>query len=226
LSQRPTSAAFLKVLGDGFVALYGRGPGGRWTFEGERPKGGWHRHDWRPIRLTSVGAAGLVERTIWRRRWRKAGSSETRLDRCPDEVLGTRASLVLLLTKLWSWLASGKGLYAYEEVAAPLGGFGVRRTLQRWLRGLQQHAVAWQQALRTAVIERLEPQPVEKLFPGGLSPPGAVSRRRWKDQGAIYSLHTGMSFLFAGAPVSGATVPVLLAEALRRLRAPVNITVA
>ena len=58
---------------------------------------------------------------------------------------------------------------------------------------------------------------MERLFPGGLSPPEAIRRRRWKDPDGTYRLATGLAFLVHGAAKLACTATVLLAEAHRRL---------
>lgn len=152
-----------------------------------------------------------------RRRWRLAGTTQTRIDRAPDELAGVRVVLLVALLKVASWLLSGEGLYGYADRPVTLGPLGCRRSVQRWQRRLSHDAAPLQGALRTAVVERTEPQPVEKLFPGGLSPPEAVRRRRWKDPEATYQLATGLAFLVRGAEALSTSTTVLLAEAHRRL---------
>jgi hypothetical protein len=173
-----------------------------------------------------LGAKGLWWQVILRRRWRLRGTTQTRQDHCPDEVLGTRGSLLVLTVKLWTWLSSGRGVQTYDEAVDDLEQVGARRTVQRWLRGLAPRGLLLQQALRTAVIERLEPKPVEDLFPGGVSPPWSVGCRRWKAPDEVYSLATALTFLFAGAVVLGTTATVLLAEAHRRLDGQLLTTAA
>lgn len=165
-------------------------------------------------------ADGVFTPLVLRRRWRLGRTSQTLLDRAPDELPGMHAALLYVLAKLHAWLGSGVGLHAYAEVPA-MRAHGSRRTVQRWLSQIHPCGMRLQQALRTAVIERLEPQPVEVLFPGGLSPPGAVRCRRWKDPAAVYSLATALAFLFKGAVALRIAVPILLVEALRRLDGPI-----
>ncbi|MFH1468991.1 MAG: hypothetical protein ABIO70_31685 [Pseudomonadota bacterium] len=214
----------LASLGDGFLGRYARRRGGVWLWEGPRPGPDWHRHDWRPIQIPFLGLKGLWKQNIYRRRWRLAGTTQTSQDHCPDEVLGTRVSVLTLTLKLWVYLSSGHGVQTYDEVVEDLEGVGARRTVQRWLRGLAPSGLRLQQALRTAVIERLEPKPVEDLFPGGVSPPWSIGCRRWKAPEEVYSLATALTFLFAGALALKTTATVLLAEAHRRLDGPMSIT--
>jgi hypothetical protein len=117
------------------------------------------------------------------------------------------------------------GLHVYQESQPALEEAGSRRTVQRWLHRLLPDAAQVQGALRTAVIERSEPQPVERLFPGGVSPPVAIRCRRWKDPEAVYRLATGLVFLVEGAVARSISATVLLAAgpsrpALRRPPGP------
>jgi len=104
----------------------------------------------------------------------------------------------------------------YAEALPALDAAGARRTVQRWLHRLLPDAARLQGALRTAVIERSEPQPIERLFPVGLSPPEAVRCRRWKNPDATYRLVTGLAFLVEGAVALSLTATGLLAEAQQR----------
>jgi hypothetical protein len=133
---------------------------------------------------------------------------------------GSRYALLAVLVKVAAWVLSGDGLFSYAEQHPRLAALACRRTVQRWQRRLTHDAHRLQGALRTAVVERFEPQPVERLFPGGLSPPAAVRRRRWKDPEATYQLATGLAFLVHGAAALCTTTTVLLAEAHRRLDGP------
>jgi len=129
------------------------------------------------------------------------------------------AALLVVFVRLWGWLCSGRGLYGNTHV---LRRPGAPRTLQRWLRRLLRRGVAWQQALRTAAVERLEPRPLERLFPGGLSPPEAVRRRRWKEPDAAYFIATACAFLVDVAAATGTSMTTLLAEARRRLEPAIS----
>lgn len=186
-------------------------------FEEPRPGPGWHRHDWKRRTLHVFGDGGPVLVIIERRRWRLVGTGITRLDRAPDEVRWAKASLLVVLLKVASWLLSGEALLEYTERPAGLTNLGARRSVQRWRRLLAPSGARLQSALRTAVIERSEPQPIENLFPGGLSPPEVIRCRRWKDPEALYRLANGLSFLVFGAAALCTSTTVLLAEARRRL---------
>lgn len=96
--------------------------------------------------------------------------------------------------------------------------------MQRWLARVAPHGERLQGVLRTAVLERSEPRPMEGLFPGGLSPPDGIRRRRWKDPRATYRLATALAFLVHGAAALSISTTVLLAEAHRRLDGPLHIS--
>lgn len=135
---------------------------------------------------------------------------------------GVHVTLLVVLLKLGAWLLSDDGLHVFEERVPALEPLGCRRSVQRWLARLVPDADRVQGALRTAVVERSEPQPVERLFPGGLSPPAAIRRRRWKEPEAVYRLATGLAFLVEGAMVLSTSATVLLAEAQTRLDGPLG----
>ncbi|GDX81621.1 hypothetical protein LBMAG42_34320 [Deltaproteobacteria bacterium] len=212
MPQIRTHCSPLKV-GRGLIGVYTKGPGATLRFEGPRPGPGWHRHDWRPRHLPVVDAAGVHHVVIDRRRWRLHGTTTTRLDHAPDEVVFAHSTLVVVFLALCAWLLSADGLHRHASHPASLEGVACLRTVHRWLHRLLPDAARVQEALRTAVVERSEPQPVERLFPGGLSPPVAVRRRRWKDPEATYRLVTGLAFLALGADALTTSATTLLAEA-------------
>lgn len=211
----------LPLLGDGWIGRYGAA-GDALTWEGPRPGVDWHRHDWRSVRVLVLKEGRLEVREVRRRRWLLYRTTRTRQDRAPDEVAGMRATVLVVFMALWAWLGSGSGLHAHDALVPSLADRPSRRTAQRWLCRLAPDGAVLQQALRTAVIERFEPQPVELLFPGGLSPPGAVRCRRWKDPAPVYSFALALAFLFEGARALSTRLPVLLAEAHRRLDRPLG----
>lgn len=161
--------------------------------------------------------------TIWRRRWRLAGTTTTSQDRCPDEIPQLQATLLVVFLKVLAWLNATVGLHRYDEVHPALEAVGSRRTVQRWVARLCPEADRWQGALRIAVIERFEPRPVERMFPSGLSPPASLRCRRWQKPQAIYSLWTGLSFLVRGSVAMNCSITALLVEAQRRLETRTNI---
>jgi len=127
---------------------------------------------------------------------------------------GAGGVLLVVLLKLASWLLSGVGqCHAVGGEPPAVAKAASRRTTQRWLHRLLPDAAVVQGGLRIAVVERSEPQPVERLFPGGVSPPEAIRRRRWKAPEAVYRLATGLVFLVQGAERLNTSATTLLAEA-------------
>ena len=181
--------------------------------EGPRPGPGWQRHDWKRRSLRVVGDPGARHVVVARRRWRLAGTTTTRLDRAPDEVPWSGCALLVVFLRLASWLLSGEGVHRHEVELPALEAVASRRAVQNWLHRLLPAASRVEGALRTAAIERSEPRPVERLFPGGLSPPVDARQRRWKDPGATYRLATGLAILARGAAALDTPATVLLAEA-------------
>ena len=191
-------------------------PDGDLDFETARPGPGWHRNDMRPKRQVVVGKGRVRRVIVWRRRWRLAGTTETRQDRAPDELGAVHVCSLVMVLKLYAWLSSTRGLHHYEEVLPSLESYGSRRSVQRWMRRATPLALGTQQALRDAVIERSGSRPIEQLFPSGLSPPEALLRRHWLDPAAVTTLWRGLALLLGGAFRLDVAVSVLLAEARGR----------
>lgn len=182
------------------------------VWRGQRPGHDWHAHGWTEAHPKMLIAGRVVPKTVRKRRWRRADRSVTTHSRPPDDLgLGYDALIVAL--ELFCWLDAAVGLHRYET---PLSNGPSRRTVQRWLHRARPRALAFQSAVRHALIERSEPRPLETLFPVGLSPPGALSRRRWKDPPAVAALWRALSMLFVGAQKLGIGAAPLLAEARGR----------
>ena len=64
--------------------------------------------------------------------------------------------LLTVPAKLWSWLSSDRGVHLYEEFDPALRQFGGPRTVHRWGSRLVPDGVAPEQAVRTALMERLD----------------------------------------------------------------------
>jgi hypothetical protein len=157
-------------------------------FRGKHPGAGWHVHGWLE-RWLWILVNGVPERQrLRKRRWLKLGP----------------------------WLNGGVGLLNAGEIDHALDEHGSSRSLQRWLQRASAQALELQHAIRSALIERCEPRPVEHLFPGGLSPPESLTRRRWKEPDSVATLHRALAMLFAGAVKLGTPTTVLLAEARGR----------
>ena len=202
----------LAVLGGGYVA----GADGVLEFPGERPGLGWHVHGWLERWLWILVEGALERRRVRKRRWLCVATGRTRHSRPPDEWGPAHFCFLIVVLKLWPWLNGGAGLLNTCELDHALDDHGCSRSVQRWLRRARAQALELQHKIRSALIERCEPRPVEHLFPGGLSPPESLTRRPWKEPQPVATLHRALAMLFAGAVKLGTPTSVLLAEARGR----------
>jgi hypothetical protein len=188
------------------------------VYQGQRPGPEWHAHGYFP-RLLWMLVRGTERRVrIWKRRWLHLDSGGTCHSRPPDELPSLGFCSLILVLKLFSWLDGPRGVHHAPQVFDGLTTCGDPRSVQRWLRRGLPHAMTLQQALRLAVIERCEPRPVEHLFPGGLSPPEGLSRRRWKDPPSVERLWRALAIVLGSAIELDVPTPCLLAEARGRWR--------
>jgi len=167
-------------------------------------------------------ATGCVVKqvAVFKRRWRRKGTNTTCHSRPPDDPVLVRFCTLIVLLKIWAWLSGPRGIHHCEDtlsereqcVCSP-------RTLQRWFSRATARAMDIQQAIRLALIERCEPRPLERLFPGGLSPPEGLRRRRWKDYPSVVHLWRALALALQGAEALGVPMCTLLAEARGRLGA-------
>ena len=103
----------------------------------------------------------------------------------------------------------GNGEYVYYGVAS-------ERTVQRWTSRARRDALWIQQAIRLSIIEEAEPRPVESLFEGGLSPPDAVMKRRWRSPADVETLWRAYEMLLVACGKLARHASSLLAGARRR----------
>jgi len=199
---------------------YRRRPSGELEYAGVRPGPCWHVHGWFPREITEFVDGVAVRVTLWKRRWKRKGTTETCHSRPPDDLGPIRVGAAVLVLKLWAWLTARGGLCSYDEVHPSLRRPGVRRTLQRWLDRALPKAQQTQQVLRRAVLERFGTRPVEMHFPGGLSPPEGLLGRPWQDREAVVTLWRGFALLLGGADVLGVPLIALLVEARRSMEEP------
>jgi hypothetical protein len=159
----------------------------------------------------------LVRKRIWKRRWLDPAVRATCHSRPPDDAASVWSCTLIIALRLWSWLDSGRGLHNAQEVVPVLEEHPSERTVGRWLARAAHRAPDLVQTIRSAVIERSEPRPVEHLFPSGLSPPEKLLRRRWR-RGAqeIGQLWQAFAWLFGGATELSVSPALLLAEARGR----------
>jgi hypothetical protein len=202
----------LAVLGGDYVV----GADGVVVFPGKRPGVGWHVHGWLERWLWILVEGVPERRRVRKRRWLYVSTGRTCHSRPPDEWGPVQFCFLIVVLKLWPWLNGDVGLHNTSEVDHALDDHGCSRTVQRWLRRASAQALELQQAIRSALIERCEPRPVEHLFPGGLSPPELLTRRRWKEPDLVGTLHRALAMLFAGAVKLSIPTSVLLAEARGR----------
>ena len=189
-------------------------------YTGERPGSGWHVHGW-CSRWLDVLIGGQVQRVrLHKRRWRLGRRGRTCHGRPPDERAFIGLSSLLIVIKLYGWLNSEGGLHSRSPTTAAVSIDVAPRTMLRWLRRALPWAMAIQQAIREAVIERCEPQPIEQLFPSGLSPPEGLLRRRWKAATLTLTLWRGFALLFGAAIELDINPALILAEARGRMRNP------
>jgi hypothetical protein len=159
----------------------------------------------------------LRECVVLRRRWLLAGTTTTRLSRCPDERPGRQVSALLIALKVWAWLAGDCGVTRVVEVHPALVDAPAPRTVQRWLVWLRPRAAWFEQALRDVILEvGSEPWPAEKLFPGGLPPPEGLRHRHSRDPEEVYRPNRGPLWLIGGSVRLVQVIPSLLARARGR----------
>lgn len=103
----------------------------------------------------------------------------------------------LIILFLWSYLTSSEGMHQClpgefsEDVSA--------RTVARYLWSARRVATETQQFIREVLIQKIEPRPVEELFPGGLDPPESLRRKQSKEPDTAWSLWRALHMLRQGA---------------------------
>ena len=192
--------------------VYTRRSNGDLQFTGTRPGPGWVGHGYFCRWLWVLRCQELVRIRLWKRRW-KHPVQGTCHSRPPDEMGRISVcSLVYVLT-LFGWLSASCGLEDHEPVFCEFKRVPSRRTLPRWLHRALPQALETQQAFRLAVIQRCEPRPFESLFPGGLSPPAGLLRRRFGDPPTVASLWRAFAMVLCAAVKLRIPAALLLAEA-------------
>ena len=185
---------------------------------GRRPGPGWHRHGCfqRSIRVLHEGR--LCEWVLRKQRWLDVAKGRTCHSRPACELPRAGFTSLVVVLLLWLWLDGGLGLDHPErrEVLEELEGQVSTRTLRRWLRRAVARGMELQQALRRAVLERIEPRPAESLFRSGLPSPDGLSNRPFRFPNATEQVWRGMTLLLRGATKLSTPVVFLLAEARRR----------
>lgn len=189
----------------------------KYTYRGERPGPSWHGHGYFPKTLTVLVDGKPVQIVLLKHRWRLEGTNSTCHSRPPDDPVLIRFCTLIMFLRVWGWVSSEVGLHKRSEIYEGLeSGCGCDRTVQRWAGSAFQNAMEIQQAIRLAIIEESEPRPVESLFEGGLSPPDAVTNRRWRSPIAVETLWRAYAMLLVAASKLAKHASYLLAEAQRR----------
>ena len=180
---------------------------------GPRPAGGWHAHGYTTKRLLVLDKRRLRVLVVHKQRWLERETGRTIHDRPGRDVPWSYYGLAVVLTATWAWMTSPKGLHHVEWPWLDEGPS--RRTAQRWMARLLVQALAWQVAIRDVIVERLAPEPLERVFPAGLPPPGTVAR--WRSSAAqACQLFRGLVLLNECAPLVSIPWPRLAVEAHRR----------
>ena len=187
--------------------------GGLFGWGGERPGPGWRAHGVFVVRLWDLVGGVLGDVRIAKQRWFHPESGGTCHRRPPDYVRMRYSSLVIVLA-LFAWLDSEAGLHVHTPVLDGLDERPSCRTVQRWLRRATPVADAFQHHIRTEILRRCEPRPIERLFPGGLPPP--PGNRPWRNPEETATLFRGLAKVLGLSVALDAAVPSHLAEARRR----------
>jgi hypothetical protein len=200
--------------------VYGVRSNGDLEYEGTRPGPEWQVLGWfsRHIRVLRDGRP--VRLVLWKRRWWNPIEGRSCHSRPPDENGAISSCLLFVILALFATLDGSQGPERCPQIHPHMEDVVCPRTVSRWRTRAARAAPRLQQALRRAVIERCEPRPVERLFPGGLSPPLGLRRRRWKRPSPMFALWRGITFLLGGAVRLGVSTALLLAEARGRTSHP------
>lgn len=218
MTEGPEATIFREVVSSSLHAVsdrYVERDDGSLEYRGERPGTQWVGHGYFPVLQWMLRDGKAEQVVVHKHRWLFKGTTTTCHSRPPDD-LGVGACSLIVVLCLWSWLDSARGLHSRQSVFDDLDHCCTERTLQRWMLRLLSRAHEIQQAIREALFKRCEPRPVETLFPGGLSPPEGLKRRRWKDLSAVTILWQAFAMLFNGAIELDAPAALLLTEARRR----------
>ena len=193
--------------------VYARRYGGEPYYEGERPGPGWHAHGCFK-RWLYVLVGGRPRRVrVWKQRWLSPDGRRTCHSRPPDDLPSLWSCSLIVLLSLWAWLGGGRGVESCRQLFGHLEGHVTSRTVRRWLQRALPFALKIQQQIRLAAMERSEPRPLEYWFPGGLSPPVGLERRRWGAPATITQLWRAMGVAILGSAKLQIPVALLLAEA-------------
>jgi len=190
---------------------------GSYVFMGSRPGADWHGHGYFSKTLTVLTSGEPVAVLLHKHRWIHRVTGRTVHSRPPDDPLLVRFCTLIVFLRVWAAVSAEQGFHHRKEVFESLESeCGSDRTVQRWTARAMANAMEIQQAIRLAIIEEVEPRPVESLFVGGLSPPHVVVRKCWKSRIHLTVLYRGYAMLWVAAQKLAAHASNLLAGARRR----------
>lgn len=190
--------------------------GGRWVYRGARPSGACHAHGFTAKTLTVLHRDQLQRVVVYKQRWLWPDGTTTH-GRPPQDISWSRYGLLLVFGAVWTWLSSPVGLH---HTAWPWrADRPARRSVQRWLARLLENALAWQVALRGAVVDALVPRLIDEQFPAGLPPPGGIARWRADPARRVSLLADGLGLLENRTVLDEPIRNAVLAEARRRIAA-------
>jgi len=205
---------------DGGTSLAGQcvRDGNSFRFDGERPGPDWYAHGWFERRLVLFAGAALPVVVLRKRRWRRIGTNTTCHSRPASDPAAAKFCSLIMLLRIWAWLASDAGFHKRVDVSAELGEAGSDRSVQRWVARAKQNALWIQQAIRQAILalQRVEPRPQEDLFRKERAPPAGLVRRNYRSAVATTTLWRALDMLFVAAKQHSLCVARLVAEARRR----------
>jgi len=186
---------------------------GRYVYSGERPGPGWHGHGYFEKTLVMLVDGEPRKALVLKHRWRLVGTNETCHSRPPDDPVLLRCCTLIVFLKVWAWVSAEAGLHRHAAVFEDLEDVVSLRTVQRWTARATSDAIEIQQAIRLSIIEKSEPRPMESLFEGGLSPPDAVLKRRWKKTADVETLWRAYAMLLVSSKELETSTSRLLAGA-------------
>lgn len=214
----------LAVAGQGLATLlldHDLLPDGRYLVRGTRPGADWHVHGSYDTQPRTLVGGTLTSVVVAKPRWKLRGTTQTCHSDVPD-AQGRRYDGIVVALELFAWLHAAVGLHRYVSLFDGPPDRPSRRTVRRWLSARLPHAMRLQQAIREVVLERAEPRPFERLFPGGVSPPSRPPSMRWRDPRVVRQLHRGLAMLLGGAIALELPAASLFAEARRRMTTRTN----
>lgn len=190
---------------------------GSYVFMGSRPGFDWHGHGYFSKTLTVLIGGKPVAVSLYKHRWIHTVKRQTVHSRPADDPLLVRFCTLIVFLRVWAAVSAERGFHNRKEMFESLEAeCGSDRTVQRWTARAIENAMEIQQAIRLAIIEEVEPRPVESLFVGGLSPPHGVVKKRWKSTDSLTVLYRGYAMLWVAASKLATHASNLLAGARRR----------